>query len=187
MKKDYTEKVKTMNIDEAIAIASNVKKMYEEDPDQVITALLKLQSFESLIGDPLKTISDELLKILKKTKGSIEASTGVRIKDKEGVVEKVLTVDIKAFDVTKTDIDFDTLKEDNGVIIEDDPNDPCVKHIRVLDPKVYTLLKTPTIAGNPTAFEAALTADASLGKYRTTKTSSKYGVKIDLVNTTDNI
>lgn len=180
--KDLTELVKSMTIDEAIAIAGDVKKEYGENPDRVVAALLKLQSFESLIGNPLKTISDELLKILKKSKASVEASTGVRIKDKEGVAEKVLMVGIKAFDVTKTDIDFDTLKEDNGVVIEDDPNDPCVKHIRVLDPRVYTLLKTPTIAGNPTAFEAALTADASLGKYKTTKTASKYGIKIDLVD-----
>lgn len=179
---NLTEQVKKMSIDEAIKVANNVKEEYKKDPQRVAVALLKLQSIESLIGDALKNVSTEMVKTLKKNNEILEISTDVKIKNKEGIAEeKSLEINIKAFDTAKNEIDFESLKEDNGVVIEDDPNDPCVKHIRALNPAIFSLLKAPTIAGNPTAFEAAATNDANLLKYKTTKTTSKYAIEVELV------
>ena len=179
---NLTEQVKKMTIDEAIKIANNTKEEYKKDPQKVAVALLKLQSIETLIGDALKNVSTEMVKTLKKNKGILEVSTDVKIKNEQGITEeKSLEVNIKSFDTVKSEIDFESLKEDNGVVIEDDPNDPCVKHIRALNPQIFSLLKAPTIAGNPTAFEATATNDAKLLKYKTSKTISKYAIEVELV------
>lgn len=184
---NLTEAVKAITIDEAIKIALNAKEEYKVDPQKVVVALLKLQSLESLIGDALKNVTDELMKTLKKKNEVLEASTDVKIKNPDGsVTNKVLTVNIKSFDNSTTKIEFDVFKEDSGFVVENDPNDPCVKHIRVLDPQVFSVLNAPTMAGNPTAFEAAIVANPALGKYKTTKTTSKYVVAIDLADSVNN-
>ena len=179
---NLSEKVKNMSIDEAIRIANNTKEEYKKDPQKVITALLKLQSIETLIGDALKNVSTEMVEILKKNKEILEVSTDVKIKNEQGIAEEnSLEISIKPFDVVKSKIEFEIFKEDNGIVFKDDPNDPCVKYVRVPDPAIFSLLKEPTIAGNPTAFEAATMADTNLLKYKTVKTTSKYAIAIDLV------
>lgn len=193
---NLSEQVKVMSIDEAIKIANNAKEEYKKDPQKVITALLKLQSLESLIGSSLKNVSDELVKILKKNNDTLDVSTDVKIKNADGQVEvNTLTVHIQPFDTVKTDVKFKELKEDNGLDIKmEDPNvsDPvlvdCQKinsqivgYVVAANKSALSLFKTPAFAGNPTAFKAECALNTSLNKYQDTTTTTKYGLKVDLV------
>lgn len=184
-----TEMVKAISLEEAIMIANNTEEEFKQYPEKVLAALLKLQSFDSLIAAPLKTLSDKLTKIYKKKGDNVEVSTQLKMKENGQLINKELVITINSFDTVKTDIDFDTYKEDNGIAIIMDNQDAILREVQnkinsdikgyVLG-KDFNLLKTPTIAGNPTAFEAAALVNPGLQKYKNTKTTSKYAVNVAL-------
>lgn len=186
---NLTEMVKSITLEEAIAISNNVEEEFKQDSFRVLAALLKLQSFDSLIAAPLKTITDKLTKIYKKNGDNVEASTQLKIKEEGQLVQKELVVTINSFDTIKTDIDFDSYKEDNGIAIIMDGQDAILRELQskvnsdikgYILGKDFGLLKVPTIAGNPTAFEAAAVVNPGLNKYKNTKTVSKYAANVAL-------
>ena len=152
-----------MGFSEALSIVNSLPERINSEgmQEKYATALLTLKWFEELIVAPaLKAAEKAAQEKMRADDSRVTVSSDLSVVDqKTGEIKiKHVSLEIGPVETSKTVYDFERIKKDRGVSIENDSTNPLQKIIKVSDAADWDLFKSPSLNGNPTTVAAAIAA-----------------------------
>ena len=175
---NLTDKVKELTLTKAINVALNSSSCNdEENAKKLLSSLLKLKALAELI-DPAVANAEKVLSAFVKKGDDLSANAEMKRANAAGEIENInVNVDITKKVINKESIDSESLKNDLGVAVTEDDNNPNRVVVEINDAKHWPLFKAVSVAVNPTAINAAINNGSLDKKYKINKPQNKIVVE----------